>query len=432
MATVYVGMAADLIHPGHINIIKEAAKLGEVTVGVLTDTAIASYKRLPFLDFEQRCLVIQGLQGVKSVVAQHTLDYRPNLFELRPDFVVHGDDWRTGVQAKTRSQVVETLAEWGGELVEVGYTPGISSTKLNAAVKDVGTTVEIRRRTLKRLINAKPIVRVLETHSPLCGLIIEHASQVIDGTPAQFDAMWSSSLTDSTVRGKPDTEALDMSSRLGAVNEIFEVTTKPLIFDGDTGGQPEHFALNVKSLERLGVSAVIIEDKQGLKKNSLFGNDVVQEMADVDEFSAKILAGKEAQVTDDFMIIARLESLILQQGIDDALARAFSYVEHGADAIMIHSREKEPAEVFDFCRKFRDAGQEVPIVAVPSTYSAVTEAELIKAGINVVIYANHLLRASYPSMMSVANSILKHGRAKEAEEYCMKISEILKLIPGTE
>ena len=431
MKTVYVGMAADLLHPGHINIIKEAAALGQVTVGVLTDKAIASYKRLPYLTYEQRCSIMENMKGVAAVVPQDTLDYRPNLIDLRPDYVVHGDDWKTGVQSTTRKQVIRTLSEWDGELVEIPYTKGVSSTELNSALKEVGTTPNVRMQTMRRLIDAKPIVRVMEAHSPLCGLIIESLTEYVEGQDIQFDAMWSSSLTDSTVRGKPDIEALDTSSRLQNINDIFEVTTKPLIYDADTGGKLEHLKFTVRSLERLGVSAMIIEDKTGLKKNSLFGNDVAQDQDSLEDFSAKIHASKLAQITDDFMVIARLESLILSKGMDDALVRAAAYEAAGADAIMIHSRNESPEEVLTFCKIFREQGHTSPLVAVPSTYGSVFERDLIDAGVNVVIYANHMLRASYPAMQSVASTILKNGRCAEAEDLCMSIKEILTLIPGT-
>ena len=428
---VYVGMSADLIHPGHINVLEQAAKLGEVVVGLLTDKAIASYKRLPAMTFEQREVVVRNLKGVSRVVAQETLDYVPNLQRLRPKFVVHGDDWRTGVQRTARQRVLDALAEWGGELVEVPYTEGISSTQLHAAVRQIGTTPSVRLARLRRLIESQDIVRVSEVHSGLSGLIVENVSAERGGKRIEFDAMWSSSLTDSTVRGKPDIEAVDISSRLQLVNEVFEVTTKPMIFDGDTGGRPEHFVFTVRSLERYGVSAVIIEDKEGLKKNSLFGTEVAQDQASIEEFSARIRAGKNAQITNDFMIIARLESLILDKGMDDCVERAMAYIEAGADALMIHSRRKEPDEVLEFCRLARNFPRLVPLVAVPSSYNSITEQELIDAGVSVVIYANHLLRAAYPGMNKVAQSILTHGRSLEASENCISINEILNLIPGT-
>lgn len=431
MKSVYVGMSADLLHPGHINILNKASEIGDVTVGLLKDEAIASYKRLPYLTYEQRKTVVENIKGVTNVVPQYTLDYSDNLKELKPDYVVHGDDWKTGVQARTRHKVIETLKEWGGELVEISYTEGISSTQLNQDLKQIGTTPGIRLKRLRRLLSAKKIVRALEVHNGLCGLIIENLQVKKDNLVEEFDAMWLSSLTDSTSKGKPDIEAVDLTSRLVTVNDLFEVTTKPLIFDADTGGQPEHFTFTVKSLERLGVSAVIIEDKEGLKKNSLLGNEVLQKQADIDEFSFKISSGKSAQITDDFMIIARIESLILENGLEDALNRAKAYTDSGADAIMIHSRNEQPDEVFEFANKFRALDLNVPLVAVPSSYNKTYESELLDAGFNLVIYANHLLRSAYPAMLKSAEAILKNGRANEAEKYCMSIKEILDLIPGT-
>lgn len=429
--SVYMGMSADLVHPGHINMISKAAELGELTIGLLTDRAIASYKRLPMMTFEQRKQVVSCIKGVSHVVPQDTLDYAPNLNEYKPDIVVHGDDWKTGIQQKTRAKVINTLAQWGGELVEFPYTQGISSTKLHEAHKEIGTTPDIRRRTLKRLLENKSLIKVMEAHNGLSGLVVEHAEVKKEGASVQFDAMWSSSLTESTVKGKPDIELVDISSRLNTVNEIFEVTTKPMIFDGDTGGKDEHFAYTVRSLERLGVSAVIIEDKVGLKKNSLFGTEVAQQQAEPAQFADKIKTGKQAQITEDFMVIARIESLILDQGIDDAIMRAGIYLEAGADGIMIHSRQKNPAEIFEFCKRYQDAGYNKPLVVVPSSYNATYEKELEEAGVKVVIYANHLLRAAYPSMMEVAQSILTEGRSLEVDDRCMGIKQILDLIPGT-
>ena len=427
--SVYVGMSADLIHPGHINILQKAYEIGDVTVGLLTDEAIASYKRLPHMTFEQRRTVVANLAMVSNVTPQTTLDYVPNLRELRPDVVVHGDDWRTGVQSETRQRVIDCLAEWGGELVEVEYTQGISSTQLNASLKQIGTTPSVRLSRLRRLIDVKPIVRLMEAHNGLSGLIVEDSMAQQDGQTVEFDGMWSSSLTDSTSRGKPDIEAVDISSRLQTINDVFEVTTKPLVFDAHTGGIPEHFSFTVRSLERLGVSAVIIEDKEGLKRNSLFGTDVPQTQSSIQDFSARIAIGKKAQITDDFMVIARIESLILDRGVEDALVRAEAYVEAGADAVMIHSRRKEPDEIFEFCASAATRIPNIPIVAVPTSYNSVTESELAKAGVKVVIYANHLLRAAYPSMKAVAESILQHGRSLEADGQIVSISEVLNIIP---
>ena len=428
--TVYVAMSADIIHPGHLNIIKEAAKLGEVTVGVLTDAAIASYKRLPYMNYEQRAAVVAQLKGVARVIPQEQLDYIPNLKKLKPDFVVHGTDWRSGVQAKTRQGVIDTLATWGGKLVEPEYTEGISSTQLNKAIREVGTTPDIRRKRLRRLLNAKPIVRVMEAHSGLSGLIVENASVMKNNVKHEFDAMWLSSLTDSTLKGKPDNESVDITSRLRTVNDILEVTTKPIIYDGDSGGLPEHFIYLVRSLERLGVSAVIIEDKKGLKQNSLLEQGNVQPQTSVEDFCQKIQAGKHAQVTDEFMIIARCESLITGKGEDDAITRCRAYCEAGADGIMIHSKAKTPDEVLSFVKRFRaEVSSDKPIVVVPSTYAQVTESELSSAGVNIVIYANHLLRAAYPAMRGVAERILDSGRGQDADaQFCMPIQEILQLI----
>ncbi len=427
---VYVGMSADLIHPGHLNIIREAAKLGDVIIGLLTDKAIASYKRLPYLEFEQRKEIISNIKGVSRVVSQETLDYRPNLEKLRPDYVVHGDDWKEGIQSSTRQLVIETLNQWNGILVEVPYTQGISSTKLNQELNDLGTTPGIRLKRLRRLIASKKIVRIIEAHNGLTGLIVEHTQVDINGEVREFDGMWASSLTDSTSKGKPDIEAVDITARVSMINDLMEVTTKPIIFDGDTGGKTEHFVFTVRTLERLGVSAIIIEDKVGLKKNSLFGTDVVQNQDTIESFCEKIKAGKRVQVTDDFMIIARIESLILKAGMEDALIRAKAYIEAGADGIMIHSKEKTPGEILEFCQRYQHFTTKVPLVVVPSTYDTIYENDLADAGVNVFIYANQLLRSAYPAMLNTAKSILTYQRAYEARENLMPIQEILTLIPG--
>ncbi len=431
MKRVYVGMSADLLHPGHINIIKEAAKLGQVTVGLLTDKAIASYKRLPYLDYNQRKIVVENLGDVYNVIAQETLDYRPNLEALKPDIIVHGDDWRVGVQSKVRAQVIKTMGQWDGKLVEIPYTQGISSTKLNKSFKDQGTTPDRRRNELRRLLAAKDLIRILEVHSGLSGLIAENVSVDVNGKPHSFDGMWSSSLTDSTAKGKPDIEAVDMTSRTSAVDNIFEVTTKPMIFDADTGGKTEHFVFTVRTLERLGVSAVVIEDKIGLKKNSLLGNDVAQTQDSIEGFCNKIRTAKNGLISDDFMIIARCESLILDKGMDDAVERTKAYLEAGADGIMIHSRLADGAEIMEYAKLYKDFNTTCPLVVVPSSFDKIKEEEFRKAGINIVIYANHILRASYPAMQKVAQTILANERGFEAREQCMSIKEILEIIPGT-
>ncbi|MEC8420798.1 MAG: phosphoenolpyruvate mutase [Verrucomicrobiota bacterium] len=428
---VYVGMSADLIHPGHINILKKASELGDVIVGLLTDKAIASYKRVPFMQWEQRVEVISSIKGVVNVVPQTTLDYRPNLLEMRPDYVVHGDDWKSGVQSQVRQDVIETLAEWNGELIEVPYTANISSTSLQAAMKEIGTTPDVRRSTLRRMLAAKPLLRFLDLHNGLTGLIIENVFVQKDIGKVEFDGMWASSLTDSTSKGKPDIEAVDTTARISTLNEVLEVTTKPIIYDGDTGGKPEHFQFTVRSLERLGISAVIIEDKTGLKKNSLLGTKVDQTQSSIDDFSEKIKMGKAAQQTDEFMIIARIESLILGRGIEDAISRAKAFINAGADGIMIHSREKKPDEIFEFCKLYNEFEERRPLVAVPSSYSQTYESELQMHGVNVVIYANQLLRSAYPAMLETAVSILECGRSFESEKRMITIKQILELIPGT-
>lgn len=430
MKKVYVGMSADLVHPGHLNVLNTAAKLGEVTVGLLTDFAIASYKRLPYMDFEQRKLIIQNIKAVTHVVPQDSLDYVPNLRKLKPDFVVHGDDWREGIQSETRQRVIEVLREWGGELIEVPYSKGISSTQLNKAIKEIGTTAEIRLKSLRRMLLAKPVLRFLDIHNGLSGLIAEHTHVDDGGSRREFDGMWGSSLTDSTAKGKPDIEVVDVSARMTTLNEVLEVTTKPIIYDADTGGQAEHFHFTVRTLERLGVSAVIIEDKTGLKRNSLFGTDVPQTQDTIENFSHKIKEGKKAQATQDFMIIARIESLILDKGQDDALERAKAYLDAGADGIMIHSRKKEPDEIYEFCKRYNALPNRRPLVAVPSSYNQVTEEELGRHGINIIIYANQLLRSAYPAMLETAQSILAHHRSAECDSRMMPINEILSLIPG--
>ena len=427
---VYIGMSADLIHQGHLNIIAEGRKLGKVIIGLLTDEAIASYKRLPLIAFDERKLIVENMKCVEKVVPQSTLDYVPNLKEIKPDFVVHGDDWKSGVQKEVRKRVLETIAEWGGELVEPKYTEGISSTDLIAAVKAQGITPGKRMKTLRRLIDVKPIVRILEAHNGLTGLIVEKVSIEKDGKKIEFDGIWESSLTDSTAKGKPDTELVDFSSRFSTIEEILEVTTKPIIVDGDTGGRIDHFKFRVKTLERLGVSAIIIEDKVGDKRNSLFGTTVPQQQDSIEHFSQKIHEGKQSQVTEDFMIIARVESLILKKGMADALKRAEAYIAAGADGIMIHSKEKDGKEIIEFCENFQKFEMKVPLIVVPSTYSHMTESELQDLGISVIIYANHLLRSAYPSKINTAQSILENSRSQEAsDEYCMSIKDIITLIP---
>ena len=431
MKKVYIGMSADIIHPGHLNIIKKGQELGEVTIGLLTDQAISSYKRLPYLTYDQREEILNNIKGVVNVIKQDTLDYTENLKIIKPDYVVHGDDWKEGVQRSTREKVVKTLKKWNGQVIDIPYTKGINSTLLQGKIMDIGTTPDIRRKRLRRLIESKSIVRILESHSGLTGLIIENTKVESKGKIIEFDGMWSSSLTDSTSKGKPDIEAVDLTTRLQPINDMLETTTKPLIYDGDTGGKTEHFVFTVRTLERLGVSAIIIEDKTGLKKNSLFGTEIKQTQDSIENFSNKIKTGKLSQITSDFMIIARVESFILGNTLEDAIVRSKSYVESGADGIMIHSKEKSGEDIKSFCESFRKFNQVTPIIIVPSTFNHIKEFEFIKWGVNVVIYANHMLRSSYPAMLDVAKSILINERSSDCDDLCLPIKEILTLIPGT-
>lgn len=426
---VYVGMSADLLHHGHLNVIKEARKYGEVIVGLHTDEVVASYWRPPLLSYSERKTVVENIIGVKEVVPQAELDYVPNLLEIKPDYVVHGDDWREGIQKSIRARVIETLKQWGGELIEVKYTEGVSITKLDDAIRKLGTTPQSRMKKLRALLKIKPLIRIMEAHNGLTGLIVENTKVIKDETIKEYDGIWISSLCDSTAKGKPDIELVDFSSRLGTINDIMEVTTKPIILDGDTGGQTEHFVFAVKSLERLGVSAMIIEDKIGLKRNSLFGTDVAQQQDTIEGFSHKISKGKKAQVTDEFMIIARIESLIVKAGMEDALRRAEAYIKAGADGIMIHSKENDPHEILEFCSKYSGFKYKVPLVAVPSSYCQIKEKDLARAGVNIVIYANHLIRSAFPAMVKTAENILINERAMEAEQNCMSIKEVINLIP---
>ncbi len=424
-------MVADIMHPGLINIINEGAKYGDVVIGLYTDRAVADHKRLPYLTYEQRKAVVENIRNVSEIVPQDEWSYVPNLKKLRPDYIIHGDDWKFGADAEIREDVFKTMKEIGGEVIEIPYTQGINSSSLNDELKAIGTTPDVRMKSLRRLIAAKPVVRIMEAHDALCGLIIEHLEVEKDNVLRTFDGIWSSSLTDSTSKGKPDIEAVDLTTRLQDVTNILECTTKPIIFDGDTGGKIEHFVFTVRTLERLGISAVIIEDKVGLKKNSLFGTAAKQELDSIEHFCDKIRAGKGAQVTPDFMIIARIESLIAGHSMEEALERADAYVKAGADGIMIHSKNKSGEDIHEFITRFRQVHHRIPIVVVPTTYDHVTDTELSEWGANVVIYANHMLRSAYPAMKNCARTILEHGRALEVRDLCMPIKEILELIPGT-
>ncbi len=432
MKRVYTPIASDFVHTGILNVIRTCASLGEVTVGVLTDEVIATYKRVPMLDWEARAEIFSNIKGVDHLVKQDTLSLKGNLLALRPDYVVHGDDWRTGIQSSIRQEVEETLAQWGGELIEVPYTIGVSSTGLEEELRQVWGAPDSRRGRLRRLLSVKPCITAMEASNGLSGLIVENAH--IDSNDSasvkEFDAMWISSLCDSAFKGKPDIELVDFTSRIRTVEDIMEVTTKPIIFDGDTGGRKEHFMSNVRTLERLGVSAVIVEDKTGLKQNSLFGTSRVQTQDDPHVFAEKLAAGKSVLRTKEFMIIARIESLIAGAGLEDALDRARIYLDEGrADAIMIHSKSKDGDDILEFMGKFRAEWPDVPLVVVPTAYNHLTEKELASAGANIIIYANHLLRAAYPAMQQAALTILENGRSLEADPICLPLKEVLTLIP---
>ena len=427
--TVYMCFSTDVLHSGHIGILQKAAQLGRLIVGVLSDDAVISYKRFPLLPFSERKIMLENINGVAEVVEQRTLSYKENIEKIKPDYVVHGDNWATGVQKAVRDEVIELLSSYGGELIEYPYAKELKYQEIENRARKELSLPDQRRARLRKTIEMKGLITALEAHSGITGLIAEQTVIYQNGEAHQFDAMWISSLCDSTLRGKPDIELVDMTSRFKTVDDIMEVTTKPVIFDGDTGGLTEHFVYTVRTLERLGVSMVIIEDKKGLKKNSLFGNDVIQQQDSIENFSAKIRAGKKAQKTTEFMICARIESLILEKGMEDALNRAYAFVGAGADAIMIHSRKEEPAEIFEFVEKFRETDTVTPIVVVPTSFNTVTEEEFKQRGVNVVIYANQLTRTGFPAMQNAAKTILENHRAKECDDMCMSIKEILTLIP---
>ncbi len=425
---VYVGLAVDIIHEGHINILKTANKYGEVIVGLLTDEAIASYKNIPHLDYKRRKIVVQNIKYVKKVIPQTTLSYVPNLNLIKPDIVVHGDDWKKGVQKKTRADVIKTLKKWSGKLIEPKYTKNISSTIIKNKIFEIGASPQNRVSKLKRLITSKKIVKILESHNSLTGLLIENLKINKKAKLNEFDGMWSSSLTDSATKGKPDNSSLDFSARISSLNDMMDVTTKPLVFDADNGGQIEHLPYLIRSLERSGVSAIIIEDKIGLKRNSLFKNQSGTKQDKPNMFAKKIRKIVHSRQSNDFMVIARIESFILGKGLDDALKRAEIYSKAGADAILIHSKEKTPSEIFSFAKKFKKSKNFVPLVSVPSSYSIVYEKDLIKNGFKLVIYANQLLRAAYPAMENAAKTILKKNRAYEIDQKIIPIKEIISLI----
>ncbi len=428
MKTIYTCFCTGIIHEGHRNIINIAKTYGKVIVGALSDEALIRYNRFPTVSLEKRIKLYKELDGVDQVIVQNSVMYDDVVQKLHPDYIIHGDNWNTGSEKAIRENVKKLLAAYGGELIEVKYTNNDNIRRIERQVKEKLAMPEYRRKRLRQLLNIRPIVKAIEVHSGITGLIAEKTVIEQDGELDQFDAMWISSLCDSTVKGKPDIELVDMTSRFRTIDDVTEVTTKPIIFDGDTGGLTEHFVYTVRTLEKMGVSAIIIEDKTGFKKNSLFGTEVDQKQDSIENFSAKISAGKQAQLTDDFMIIARIESLILEKGMDDALKRAHSFVDAGADAIMIHSRQRTPDEILEFCDRFRETDKATPIVVVPTSFNTITEDELSSHGVNIVIYANQLTRSAFPAMQKTAEDILRFHRAKEVDDRLMPIKQIITLI----
>lgn len=428
MKIVYTCFCTDVIHEGHINILTEAKKYGKLVVGILSNSAMIRYNRFPTVDFAERVRIVEELGIADEIITQDDIMYDKVVAEIHPDYVIHGDNWKNGPEKAIRDNAEKLLEAYGGSIIDVPYTYNENVKRIDRRIREKLAMPEYRRKRLRQLIEICPIVKTLEVHSGLTGLIAEKTIVETDGELDQFDAMWISSLCDSTAKGKPDIELVDMTSRFRTIDDVMEVTTKPIIFDGDTGGLIEHFVYTVRTLERMGVSAIIIEDKTGLKKNSLFGTEVEQTQDSIEHFCEKIKSGKKIQLTDDFMIIARIESLILEQGMDDALERAFAYVEAGADGIMIHSRKKDPAEILEFCDKFREKNSRTPIVVVPTSFNQITESELAAHGVNIVIYANQLTRSAFPAMEQTAKDILRYHRAKEVDDRLMPIKNIITLI----
>lgn len=429
MKTVYTCFSTDVIHGGHINIINQAIRYGRVIVGCLSDKEMIRCTKFPTKTIEERIALYRSIDGVDEVVVQNDMLYNDVIETLHPDYVVHGDNWKNGAEKAVREHVESLISSYGGQIIDVPYTYSEEVKKVDDRLRERLSMPEFRRKRLRQLIEMVPVVKTMEAHSGLTGLIVEKTVvEGLDGRLDQFDAMWVSSLCDSTDRGKPDIELVDMTSRLRTINDILEVTTKPIILDGDTGGLTEHFVYNVRTLERMGVSAVIIEDKTGLKKNSLFGTEVEQSQDSIENFSAKISAGKRAQLSEDFMIIARIESLILEKGMEDALQRAYAFTAAGADGIMIHSRKKDPSEIFEFCDRFRKKDKRTPLVVVPTSFNQVTEEALASHGVNIVIYANQLMRAAFPVMKQTAEEILRAHRAQEVDSALMPFKDIIRLI----
>ena len=425
---VYVPLAADILHEGHLNILKIASNYGKVIVGLLTDAAIIQYKNLPFFDYHQRFKIVSNLKLVDEVVPQDNWNYTLILNSIKPDFFVHGDDWKMGIQSKIRLEVIKELKKWNGKLIEPKYSKNISKVSQKNKILHLGITPDQRKLQLKRLLKAKKFIRIMESHSALSSLIIENINIYKNKKLLQFDGIWSSSLTDSALRGRPDNQSVDYSQRINFLNETIDTSLKPIIFDGDNGGRLEHLTYLIKNLEKIGVSALVLEDKKGLKINSLFKDQTNSSQESVEKFSKKIKMAINSRISEDFMIVARIESLILGKCLKDAINRAEQYSKAGADAILIHSNKNRPTEIFNFAKVFKRSKFFKPMIAIPSTYSKTYEKELIKNGFKIVIYANHLLRASYKAMYETAEKILIKQRAFESEKKITPINNIISLI----
>ena len=424
----YVDMVGDLFHIGHLRQIQQAQQLGyEVVVGVHSDEDVASYKRLPIMTMSERVTIVSEMPNVLKVIPSAPLRITQEFIEEHKiDMVFHGHEAEEDYLYDHMYGIPKSI----GKFTRTARTPEISTTALiERVVSRESSAAWSRVSTLRDLLNTRGkhrALRIMEAHNGLSGLVVEHAS----AGGKSFDGMWSSSLTASVSKGKPDIEVVDTTARLQLVRDTMEVTGKPMVYDGDTGGAPEILAFTVRSLEDLGVSACIIEDKTGLKQNSLFGTDAVQVLENIDMFCAKIKAAAAARSNRKFMVIARIEALIAGLGEKEALKRAKAYIVAGADAIMIHSKESTFDEVRSFLRAYAKFSIKVPVVAVPTSYFHVTEKELFDEGVSICIYANHMLRASYPSMTTVAESILHHGTAAACHPSLMSVKKIITLLPN--
>jgi len=280
---------------------------------------------------------------------------------------------------------------------------------------------------LKKLIEEKGFVRLIEVHNGLSALIAQMCSVKKEENVIEYDGFWESSFTDSASKGIPDAEIVGYDSRLVTIDEILNVTSKPMIIDGDTGGSAAQFEYLVRKLGRLGVSGIIIEDKMFPKRNSL-DKDAKQILEDPEVFSQKIQRGQEVKLGEDFFIIARIESLIAGRSLNDAVSRARQYIIAGADGIMIHSKKDTPNDILSFASEYEKICIELKrrpiLVCVPTTYNLITDKELHDHGFNVIIHANQMLRAAHKSMKKVSEVMLRNDRGFEAEALCSPVSEV--------